>query len=252
MRYDITSENNYQAAKTVREAEQKFKKKRDELFLKQEALNDKVYNLSILKQQIWDDDLPRYVENRKKIKNTIKLKGEAKFDNFELPEKEMLDLKKLSNSLKNCTGADLAISIVLGFSIFGAFRDISKSCDKVNKANEIKKQVDENVKSFDEAIDFISQIQMCVDKLSLNTAKIRQFYDYKMNQLEDIIKVKTDYLLYTYEEKLMLQNCYLLATLLKDFTLIDLVKVENDETIINKEGLTKQFRKAQETLAEVS
>lgn len=120
-------------------------------------------------------------------------------------------------------------------------------------AEELSKQVDEEEKEINEACDLLSDIRSTANKYINSIQTVKGKYDDLLGQVSSIVNVegKTDWDLFTDEEKLLFQNTVLLVGLLYKMCGVNLVIDDDGDGSadrVNHQGIDEAVAQAEEAL----
>lgn len=146
----------------------------------------------------------------------------------------------------------LGVGLLVGGFIFNATG--SKLSDKADEAYYQAKREEEKV---DKICKYLDELKKIAGKYKLSLMKVKQVYDSHMASFDLLVntKNKTDWLKYSDEEKLLVENTYLLVALLYGMCKVQLVlksENENEMNSINNTEISKSMNDAETILRKVA
>ncbi|TYQ15702.1 UNVERIFIED_CONTAM: hypothetical protein Cloal_2185 [Acetivibrio alkalicellulosi] len=128
----------------------------------------------------------------------------------------------------------------------------SKGNSSLRKAEEARSEVNKVIIKMNEAISFLNKlIKVCVN-LRLRIKELFTLYEKQVSVLEYLVSKQTDYNLYSADEKKVIENNIILVKLLKNITQIDLIKKDNEISIIQEELIEKELNNSKEIKNQLS
>lgn len=105
----------------------------------------------------------------------------------------------------------------------------------LKKAEEVKSEVDNAIKLMNSSITYLKKLKFINDKLKKELNELYSLYQKQVSIFEYLVNREIDYNMYTYDEKLIVENNIMLVKLLKHITQIDLVKQINGKDVVQGE-----------------
>ncbi|MCL1986702.1 MAG: hypothetical protein FWG64_01855 [Firmicutes bacterium] len=112
--------------------------------------------------------------------------------------------------------------------LVGGFLLAAKGSDSLDKARDIRDEVDKAVEKFGTAMEFLAKVDGFVEKIQQSVLNAREFFTEKMGKLERTVIYKQDYNQFSEAERKNLHDTYLSLQVIKN--MLAIVIVEQKET----------------------
>lgn len=104
----------------------------------------------------------------------------------------------------------------------------AKGNSSLKKAREVQDQVDEIVAVMKKSMTHLRRLKRLSIQVARELAALQEIYISQVSRLEEIVEHKTDYNLFTDEDKQVLDNTIMLVKLLSHISKQDLLKKRDD------------------------
>ena len=104
----------------------------------------------------------------------------------------------------------------------------AKGNSSLKKAREVQDQVDEIVAVMKKSMTHLRRLKRLSTQVARELAALQEIYISQVSRLEEIVEHKTDYNLFTDEDKQVLDNTIMLVKLLSHISKQDLLKKRDD------------------------
>lgn len=122
--------------------------------------------------------------------------------------------------------------------LFSALSLSSKADEAQSQADKAEREVDSALEKMDKINKFFEIIRPLAEAMLYELRKANYLYETKVSQLEALVKRCNDYLLFSEEDKLLLDNNIMLVSILADMTRADLLRKDSKgEPIMEVEAI---------------
>ena len=194
-------------------------------------------------EKIAIDSFAHFADTMERIQGRPKFKSNI-FSAVKLPSYEPEEIKKLSTDLQMAiVGAGgVGVGALAGLAAFGAGSIVAapamalggvvlciKGFDLKKKAINNKRQAKKMEKSVDEIVAYYTEIQKTSESFRSSLNSVFNRYIEELQQIEEILSVKTNWKQFSREEKKVVENTVLLARLLYEMTQTKIVVRQKNE-----------------------
>lgn len=150
-------------------------------------------------------------------------------DTFTIPEHSFTDFKRVEEFQTDMHKKFIAmftIPFVGSFFAVGSILKELKNNSSLEKALEVKQEVDQIVASIRKSQNFFIQLNVLATKMELHLNMIHKIYRKQVYLLETLVEHNKDYTSYSYEEKMLIDTNIKLVAILYKLTNQDLAQQE--------------------------
>jgi|GEM_PF-2307345 len=201
----------------VQNSEDEYNRCKSNLVHVKKETSEQIEKLEKLEVKIFKS-FQRFSNAFEQLKNRPEFEQKAN-ESFTLPKLTFYDFQKFKTfqiEIHQYFIAILVIPFIGQFLAMGSIFKELKNNSNLEKALEIKREVNEINRSIRKSIDFLIRLDVLATKMEIHLNMIHKIYRKQVYEFETLVARNTDYASYTQEEKMLVDtNIKLVAILYK-------------------------------------